>query len=82
MNFEFMEELLKKLKLVIRVHGENHPELAEVGALFDAILQQKDVEENAAKLKEVTDNFTVPADACPTYARVYELLDLYLKGLN
>lgn len=73
---EEYKELAKKLPVVVRVHGEHHPELAEVGVVFNELLQASgdEVKECLEKLSEISGGFNVPEDACPTYERVYELL--------
>ncbi len=73
---EEYQELAKKLPVVVRVHGEHHGELAEVGVVFDRLLQVSgdEVKECLEKLSEISSGFQVPEDACPTYERVYELL--------
>ncbi len=86
MNLEYMAELKKKLSVVIRVHGEHHPELHEVGELFavltDAEANTETKADAAEKMLKVTDGFAVPADACVTYTRVYELLSVYLEDVK
>lgn len=57
-----------------RVHGEHHPELHEVAKLYDELKAEPSAE-TFEKLREVTSNYAVPDDACPTYAKTYELLE-------
>ena len=76
MNTEIIQELDKILPVVERVHGDHHPELHEVAKLYGELKQGADV---AAQLREVTGNFTVPADACPTFAKTYKDLEELLK---
>ena len=76
MNTEIIKELDKILPVVERVHGDHHPELHEVAKFYGELKQGGNV---AAKLREVTNNFTVPADACPTFAKTYKDLEELLK---
>lgn len=80
MNAEIIKELDKILPVVVRVHGEHHPELKEVAKLYDALKEGKNAE-TAAKLREVTGNFAVPGDACPTYAKTYADLEELTREL-
>lgn len=70
MNKEIIAELDKILPVVARVHGENHPELQEVVELYKELKENpsKDVLE---KLRNVTADYNVPEDACPTYEKTY-----------
>ncbi|MGI6155128.1 MAG: hypothetical protein GX180_08690 [Enterococcus sp.] len=77
---ENLEQLDKFTRVVAKVHGENHPELHVVRATF---LQMKDAVETTPtadlriylnKIATITKNYTLPNDACQTYAATYELL--------
>ena len=74
MKEETMLTLNKILPVVERVHGEHHPELHQVAALYEEF-KNAPSEEIFRKLREVTQNYAVPADACPTYAKTYRLLE-------
>lgn len=74
MNKEIIENLDKILPVVERVHGEHHPELHQVAELYTE-LKEAPSRDIFAKLKETTGNYAVPDDACPTYAKTYELLE-------
>ena len=76
MNTEVIKELDKILPVVERVHGDHHPELHEVAKLYSELKQGADV---ANQLREVTGNFTIPTDACPTFAKTYKDLEELLK---
>lgn len=80
------EKHLKTLKqyvpIVARVHGDAHPEFHEVRKLFDAIIEkikktgtgEPELTEEFAKLREITNNYTVPNDVCESYEAVYKML--------
>lgn len=74
MNKEIIENLDKILPVVERVHGDHHPELHQVARLYQE-LKEAPSRDIFAKLQETTENYTVPEDACPTYAKTYELLE-------
>ena len=68
--------------VVDRVHGGNHPEFHEVRRLFEEINKKTkeagsgrpELDEEFARLREVTDNYTVPGDVCESYEAVYGML--------
>ena len=65
-----------------RAHGKNHPEVFRVHELFQ--LMNEKVKENTAskvkldkefsELRQVTNHYTLPSDACETYEAVYSML--------
>lgn len=65
-------------RIVVRVHGDHHPELTTVLELYNQLKKEGiDIEEakqTVTELEVVTTQFKVPEDACPTYAKTYELL--------
>jgi iron-sulfur cluster repair protein YtfE (RIC family) len=68
--------------VVARVHGKHHPEFHEVHKLFDEISRKieesgkevPELNEEFARLREVTNNYTVPDDVCESYEAVYNML--------
>lgn len=80
MNPEIVKELDKILPVVVRVHGDHHPELREVGELYSQ-LKAAPGQDVIDRLKTVTQNFTVPEDACPTYAKAYKDLEALIQEL-
>jgi len=80
MNQEIVKELDKILPVVVRVHGDHHPELREVGELYTQLKAAPNAEV-IARLKAVTRNFAVPEDACPTYAKAYRDLEALAQDL-
>ena len=76
------QTLKQYVPVVERVHGGNHPEFHSVRELFDAImdktkeagLEKPELNQEFAKLREITNNYTVPGNVCETYAAVYNML--------
>ena len=77
------EKNLKTLKqyvpVVARVHGASHPEFHDVRKVFDTIVEKANEEkpqlnEEFAKLREITDDYKVPGDVCESYEAVYKML--------
>lgn len=77
-----MKTLAQYVPVVDRVHGGHHPEFHEVRALFET-LQKKTgeagketpkLEKEFLKLRQVTDDYTVPNDVCESYEAVYRML--------
>ena len=68
--------------IVARVHGGNHTEFHEVKRLFDSInmktkesgTQRPELDDEFARLREITDNYSVPSDVCESYQAVYNML--------
>ncbi|WP_242864822.1 iron-sulfur cluster repair di-iron protein, ric [Youngiibacter fragilis] len=78
-----MKGNLKKLDLYVpvveRVHGGHHPEFHEVRRLYDEVARKiregrPELNEEFARLREVTGNYTVPGDVCESYEVVYSML--------
>lgn len=78
-NFKTLEQYVP---VVARVHGAHHPEFHEVRKLVDTIIEKTkaagseipELIEEFAKLREITDNYTVPGDVCESYEAVYNML--------
>lgn len=76
-NFPTLE---KMTPIVARVHGDGHPELAEVRDIFKNIndkvqtSEDADLKQDFEQLRSVTCNYEVPADGCEAYITTYELL--------
>lgn len=77
-----LKTLNKYVPVVSRVHGGSHPEFLEVHKLFDAInvkikeagSSRPDLNEEFAKLREITNDYTVPGDVCESYEAVFNML--------
>lgn len=87
LNFNQVKEThLKTLEqyvpVVAKVHGENHPEFYQVRKVYDELekkvkdagVEKPDLKEEFVKLREITDNYTVPGDVCESYEAVYNML--------
>ncbi|AGA70103.1 hypothetical protein Desdi_2688 [Desulfitobacterium dichloroeliminans LMG P-21439] len=78
-HFKTLEQYVP---IVDRVHGGSHPEFHEVRELFEALIKKSkaagtekpNLDEELVKLREVTNNFTVPGDVCESYEAVYNML--------
>lgn len=78
-HFKTLEQYVP---VVARVHGGNHPEFHEVRKLFDTITKKTkeagsespELNEEFTKLREITNNYTVPGDVCESYEAVYKML--------
>jgi len=76
------QTLKQYVPIVARVHGKHHPEFHEVQRLFDAMSKKikesepevPELNEEFAKLREITNNYTVPDDVCESYEAVYNML--------
>lgn len=78
-HFKTLEQYVP---IVARVHGGSHPEFHEVRNLFDSIIRKtKEAESEKpeiggefSRLREITNNYTVPDDVCESYEAVYNML--------
>lgn len=79
---KYLKTLTQYVPIVARVHGGNHPEFHEVRRVFDAVNEKlqaagadkPDLNEEFARLREITGNYAIPGGVCETYAAVYEML--------
>ena len=68
--------------IVAKVHGKSHPEFHDVHAVFNALAEKTDkagsetpdLNEEFAKHREITNNYTVPDDVWERYEAVYNML--------
>lgn len=78
-NFKILEIYVP---VVDRVHGAHHPEFHKVRAEYDEIVKKVNesgeevpkLDTEFKKLREITDNYTVPGDVCESYDAVYTKL--------
>ena len=83
-NFnQFTEEEFEKIdlytKAIVRAHGDHHPEFANIRHSFESILEKQadedaDLTAEFKDLREVTNNYNVPADTCETTVATFDLL--------
>lgn len=79
---KYFEKLDIFTTAITRAHGKNHPEAFEVRELFSEINEKMQTAGSArpnldvefARLREITNNYTIPGDVCGTYAAVYDML--------
>lgn len=77
-----LKTLEQYVPIVAKVHGGTHPEFHEVHKVFETILkkikeagsEKPGLDEEFTKLREITDNYTVPGDVCESYEAVYNML--------
>ena len=74
-NEEIYETLDRILPVVNRAHGKNHPELHKVLALYNKI-RKKPLAKYFLKIEKLTNNYSVPEDACATFEKAYNLLSI------
>lgn len=77
---EHVKTLEMYVPIVARVHGKHHPEFHDVKKVFDEMKaklkkENADLEEEFLKLRNITDNYTVPGDVCESYESVYKMLE-------
>lgn len=77
-----LQKLKQYVPVVAKVHGGSHPEFHQVRDLFDTILEKTkeagtkrpDLGHEFARLREITNDYTVPGDVCESYEAVYDML--------
>ena len=77
-----LQTLKQYVPIVARVHGKSHPEFYEVHKMFDVInakieefgSERPELNEEFAKLRIITNHYTVPGDICESYEAVYNML--------
>ena len=74
---------LKFLTLAItRAHGQNHSEVFEVRELFKTMDKKTrkakktkpNLDTELVRLRDITNHYTIPSDACEAYTAVYTML--------
>ena len=77
-----LKRLEQYVPVVDRVHGTNHPEFHDVRDLFEVIYQKAkkagagklELANEFNRLREITNNYSVPDDVCESYEAVYNML--------
>lgn len=78
----YLKTLEQYVPVVDRVHGDNHPEFHEVKRVFEIMrdkMKETDLDkpvlnEEFAKLRDITSNYFVPEDVCESFEAVYQML--------
>lgn len=75
-NLKILEQYVP---IVARVHGSNHPEFYEVKKVFEKLdskikSNNNELKDDFNKLREITNNYTVPNDVCESFEAVYVML--------
>ncbi len=81
-NKENLKRLAQYVPVVARVHGGTHPEFLEVRKAYDELAklineageQTPNLKDVFIRLREITNNYTVPSDVCESYEAVYNML--------
>lgn len=79
---EYFPLLAQYTPILARVHGSEHPELAEVRDTFQQMNEklhkqstnQVDITTEFEQLRTITNNYAVPSDGCETYEATYTML--------
>ncbi len=78
MKRTLFETLELYIPVVVRVHGQENPEIKEVRMLFEQlkeqISQEAEVSQTFEQIRKVTNNYTVPGGVCESYTAVYHML--------
>lgn len=75
----YFEKLDLYTNAITKAHGASHPETFEIRKVFEAINEKVsannlELDSEFGQLRQVTDNYTIPADVCGTYAATYNML--------
>jgi iron-sulfur cluster repair protein YtfE (RIC family) len=66
------------MPVVERVHGPHHAEIYDVAKVYEAMKdhleQNRSLEGDFKKLRDLTDNYRVPEDVCESYEAIYQML--------
>ncbi len=79
---EYFQTLKQYVPIVAKVHGKTHPEFLDLRNVFESLskkIQESEqqtpaLSEEFARLREITNNYTVPADVCESYEAVYKMI--------
>ncbi len=81
-NKENLKRLAQYVPVVARVHGGTHAEFLEVRKAYDELAklineageQTPNLKDVFIRLREITNNYTVPSDVCESSEAVYNML--------
>lgn len=67
-------------KAITKVHGSHHPEVFEVRKVYEDIQKkmkagQEDLTADFSKLRSLTADYAIPADACGAMTKTYQTLE-------
>lgn len=67
-------------KAITKAHGSHHPEVFEVRKVYEDIQKkmkadQEDLTADFNKLRSLTADYTIPADACGAMTKTYQTLE-------
>jgi iron-sulfur cluster repair protein YtfE (RIC family) len=87
---KYLPILEQYVPVVARVHGNSHQEFYEIVEQFNNIKlkikengpETADLKDEFTKLREISDNYTVPGDVCESYKAVYQMLALLDQKYN
>jgi regulator of cell morphogenesis and NO signaling len=82
--------LVQYAPVLARVHGRNHPELAQVRDIVAEIndkikedgAEQVELSTEFEELRRLTNNYEIPSDGCGTYVETYEGLEAADKAYH
>lgn len=68
---------------ITRAHGTHHPEVFEIRKCYETIRDrvaladgaQPQIGEELARIRDLTNGYMIPDDACPTLAATYRMLE-------
>ncbi|BES66112.1 hypothetical protein SANA_25510 [Gottschalkiaceae bacterium SANA] len=79
---KYFKKLDQYVAIVARVHGGSHPEFHHVREVYDLIVEKNKAAEGEPvgldtefqRLRQITDDYSVPIDVCESYEEVYKML--------
>jgi|SRR5690625_879117 len=82
--------LVQYAPVLARVHGRNHPELAQVRDIVAEIndkikkagSEKAELTAEFEELRRLTNNYEIPGDGCGTYVETYEGLETADKAYH
>ncbi|NLJ90844.1 MAG: iron-sulfur cluster repair di-iron protein, ric [Clostridiales bacterium] len=82
--------LVQYVPVVARVHGDSHPEFHKVHKEFNSLVskiskagtERPELDDEFAKLREITGNYKIPNDVCETYEAVYKMISELDEAYN
>lgn len=84
---DFLADHAEQLDLgtlaITRAHGTHHPEVFEIRKRYETIRDrialangaQPQIGDELTRIRDLTNGYTIPDDACPTLAATYRMLE-------